>query len=281
MTEYVELHCHSHFSLLDGASSPEALVTRAAELGMNALALTDHDAVYGAVPFVEAARAQGIQPILGTELTLADGAHLTLLAENATGWANLCTLITLARHNANKGQAALPPDTLSAYTTGLIALSGCRKGHVPSALATGGEAAARAELDRLVALFGRDNVAVELTRAGDPLDDERNDTLAALAAEFRLPTVATNNVHYHHPARRRLATALAAVRARRSLDEMDGWLPAAGTAHLRSGEEMAARFAPWPGAVTTEAVSGGISVANATGSARSWSVPSCVRISYL
>src|SRR5690606_19715625 len=90
MAEYVELHAHSSFSLLDGASSPEALVARAAALGMPALALTDHDAVYGAVRFVQAARAQGIRPILGAELSLSDGTHLTLLVENATGWHTLC-----------------------------------------------------------------------------------------------------------------------------------------------------------------------------------------------
>src|SRR5690606_39043913 len=132
----------------------------------------------------------------------------------------------------------------------------CRKGHVPAALARHGEAAAGRELDRLVALFGADHVAVELTCYGDPLDDERNDALAALAAARRLPTVATTNAHYHTPARRRLATALAAVRARRSLDEMDGWLPAAATSHLRSGAEMAARFAAWPGAVARAAAFG-------------------------
>src|SRR5690606_12017695 len=103
------------------------------------------------------------------------------------------------------------------------------KGHVPAALAVGGEQAARAELDRLVALFGRDGVAVELTDRGDPLDHDRNDALAALAHAAGLPTVATTNAHYHAPARHRLATALAAVRARRSLDEMDGWLPAGAT----------------------------------------------------
>src|SRR5690606_17813468 len=94
MTEYVELHAHSYFSLLDGASSPEELVAQAAALGMPALALTDHDAVYGAVRFVQVARAQGIHPILGAELTLSDGTHLTLLVENAAGWHNLCRLIS-------------------------------------------------------------------------------------------------------------------------------------------------------------------------------------------
>src|SRR5690606_25342551 len=119
MPVYIELHAHSYFSLLDGASSPEALVQKAAELGMPALALTDHDAVYGAVRFQAAARQYGVKPIFGAELTLAEGHHLTLLVENEVGWRNLCTLITAARHNAQKGQAALPVDLLEVHTEGL------------------------------------------------------------------------------------------------------------------------------------------------------------------
>jgi error-prone DNA polymerase len=127
---------------------------------------------------------------------------------------------------------------------------------VPRALAVGGVEAAAYELDRLVALFGRSNVVVELTDHGDPYDDDRNDVLFALAGRRKLEVVATNNVHYATPGRRRLATALAAVRARRSLDDMDGWLPAAGTAHLRSGAEMQRRFAAYPGAVENAAMFG-------------------------
>src|SRR5205807_7400767 len=105
------------------------------------------------------------------------------------------------------------------------------------------------ELARLVDAFGREHVAVELWDHGDPLDSARNDALVQLAASAGLDLVATNNVHYATPARRPLATALAAVRARRSLAELDGWLPAAATAHLRSGAEQARRFARYPGAV--------------------------------
>lgn len=124
MTDYIELHCHSNFSLLDGASHPEELAARAAELGLPALTLTDHDAVYGAIRFVDAARAHNLHPILGVELSLAGGHHLTLLAENSAGWHNLCALITAARQHAPKGQAALPYVVLREHTHGLIALSG-------------------------------------------------------------------------------------------------------------------------------------------------------------
>jgi len=121
---YVELHAHSSFSLLDGVSSPEALVLQAVELGMPSLALTDHNALYGAVPFVEAATSHGIRPILGAEITLEDGHHLTLLVENGQGWRNLCALISQAQANAPKGQATLSWSVLAGRTDGLIALSG-------------------------------------------------------------------------------------------------------------------------------------------------------------
>src|SRR6266545_4169163 len=125
--DYVELHCHSAYSLLDGTSTPADLVVQAAYLGMDALALTDHNAVYGAVPFLSAAKAHDIRPILGAELTLADGHHLTLLVADEQGWRNLCTLISRAQANAPKGHAALPLDILEGHTDGLICLSGCRQ----------------------------------------------------------------------------------------------------------------------------------------------------------
>src|SRR6266540_6340116 len=103
--DYVELHCHSSFSLLDGASTPEALIARAGDLGMDALALTDHDALYGAVPFATAAKARGIRPIFGAELTLEDGHHLTLLVENETGWRKLWFLISRGRMHQHKGES--------------------------------------------------------------------------------------------------------------------------------------------------------------------------------
>jgi error-prone DNA polymerase len=267
---YAELHCHSNFSFLDGASHPEELAEQAARLGLRGLALTDHDGFYGVVRFSEAARALNLKTVFGAELSLElpgpqngepdpVGRHLLVLARDEHGYARLSA--TIAEAHLLGGEKGKPDYQGLEHLAGVLrdqvlVLTGCRKGHVPAALATGGEPAARAELDRLVALFGRDGVAVELTCRGDPLDDERNDTLAGLAEELRLPTVATNNVHYHAPDRWRLATAVAAVRARRSLDELDGWLPAAGTGCLRSGAEMADRFTAWPGAVARAAALG-------------------------
>ena len=130
-----------------------------------------------------------------------------------------------------------------------LVLTGCRKGAVPKALISSGPAAARAELVRLQHYFGRANVAVEIWDHGEPFASARNDALAEQACQAGADIVATNNVHYHRPGRARLATAMAAVRGRRSLDDMDGWLPAAASAHLRSGAEQARRFARYPGAV--------------------------------
>ncbi len=137
----------------------------------------------------------------------------------------------------------------SSHADHWVVLTGCRKGIVPAALVAQGPARAAAELRRLQTLFGPGNVVVELWDHGDPLDSARNDALVALADRCGSEIVATNNVHYHQPSRRPLATALAAVRARRSLDDIDGWLPAAAAAHLRGGAEQARRFARYPGVV--------------------------------
>ncbi|MFB6396838.1 error-prone DNA polymerase [Polymorphospora lycopeni] len=264
---YAELHCHTNFSFLDGASHPEELAEEAARLGLTALAVTDHDGFYGVVRFAEAARELRLPTIFGAELSLGLpgpqngepdplGRHLLALAHGPEGYARLAR--TISRAHLRGGEKGKPDygeleEIAAELRDHVLVLTGCRKGPVPAALLTAGVGAAARELDRLTALFGADNVAVELTDHGDPTDGDRNDALAGLAARAGLPTVATNNVHYATPARRRLATTLAAVRARRSLDEIDGWLPAAATAHLRGGAEMAARFAAYPGAVARAA----------------------------
>ncbi|GID32060.1 error-prone DNA polymerase [Paractinoplanes brasiliensis] len=270
VTPYAELHCHSNFSFLDGASHPEELAEEAARLGLRGLAVTDHDGFYGVVRFSQAARELGLPTIFGAELSLdltkpqngeadPEGRHLLALAHGHEGYARLAA--TLSRAQLAGGEKGKPEygdleEIAATLRDHVLILTGCRKGPVPLALATEGVDAAAYELDRLVALFGRPNVAVELTAHGDPYDDDRNDVLFALAKSRGLEVVATNNVHYATPARRRLATALAAVRSRRGLDEIDGWLPAAGTAHLRSGDEMARRFAAYPGAVEAAAMFG-------------------------
>jgi error-prone DNA polymerase len=260
---YAELHVHSNFSFLDGASSPETLIEEAARLRLNALALTDHDGFYGIVRFAEAAEKHDVATVFGAELSLdlskpqngvadPEGSHLLVLARGQGGYHRLAGAITSAQlaPRAEKGRPLYDLEQLGAEAHDeWMVLTGCRKGPVRQALEFEGVDAAAREVDRLVALFGRKNVLVELTDRGDPLDSTRNDSLAGIAEARGLGMVATGNVHYATTAQHKLSQALAAVRARRSLDELDGWLPAAPTAHLRSGAEMARRFARYPGAV--------------------------------
>jgi error-prone DNA polymerase len=266
---YAELHCHSNFSFLDGASHPEELVEEAARLGLDAIAITDHDGMYGVVRFAEAARELGIKTVFGAELSLGltapqngipdpEGEHLLVLARDPEGYRRLSRVISDAQiAGKEKGKPVYDLNEVAAAAGGhWVVLTGCRKAGVRAALEREGPAAAATQLRRLTELFGAGHVVVELTANGLPDDTERNDALAALAAAQQLNTVATTAAHYATPSRHRLATALAAVRARRSLDEMDGWLPAAATAHLRSGAEMADRFARWPGAVERAAALG-------------------------
>jgi len=267
---YAELHAHSSYSFLDGASAPVELAEEAERLGLHALAITDHDGFYGIARFAEAAEQLQVQTVFGAELSMGDdprspsptrggqpdpvGAHLLVLARGEEGYHRLAAAITHAQlAGGEKGRPHYDLDDLADRADGHWAiLTGCRKGSVRQALAAGGStggAAAADELDRLVARFGADAVNVELIDHGGPTDTRDNDILAALARERSLPIVATNNVHYAVPEKVHLAAAVAAVRANRSLDELDGWLPAHASAHLRSGAEMARRFRRHPGAI--------------------------------
>ena len=274
---YAELHAHSSYSFLDGASSPAELAEEAERLGLHALAITDHDGFYGIVRFAEAAEQLALATVFGAELSLAsspdaalagvapragaapsrsgaadpDAEHLLVLARGEEGYHRLAAAITHAQlAGGEKGRPRYDLDDLAEHADGHWAiLTGCRKGAVRQALATGGANAASRALDRLVERFGQAAVTVELIDHGGPTDTRDNDVLAALAAERGLPIVATNNVHYAVPERVHLAAAVAAVRANRGLDELDGWLPSHASAHLRSGAEMARRFRRYPGAI--------------------------------
>jgi error-prone DNA polymerase len=224
---YAELHAHSAYSFLDGASMHEHLVEEAARLRLAGLALTDHDGFYGAVRFAEAAQALGMPTVYGAELSLGlatpqngipdpHGSHLLVLARGADGYHRLSAAITRGHlDGGEKGRPVYDLDALGDAAEGhWTVLTGCRKGPVRQALASIGIDAARRELAALVDRFGRDRVVVELLDRGDPLDSARNDALAELAREAGLPIVATGNVHYARPDRTPLADALAAVRAR-------------------------------------------------------------------
>ncbi|MXG91138.1 error-prone DNA polymerase [Nocardioides flavescens] len=264
-TPYAELHCHSHYSFLDGASSPSELVDEAVRLGLHGLALTDHDGFYGAPMLAEAAAAHSghtLRTVYGAELSLGlpapqngvpdpEGRHLLVLARGVEGYHRLAAAMTEAHLRGDeKGRPVYDLDELAERGRGhWVVLTGCRKGTVRAALADRGPRAAAEELDRLTGLFGLDHVVVELSPSPHPETDETNALLADLARAHGLPLLAAGNVHHATPDSARLASAMAAVRARRSLADMDGWLDLAGTAHLRSGDEVAAALRRWPSAV--------------------------------
>ncbi|HEY5663866.1 MAG TPA: error-prone DNA polymerase, partial [Ilumatobacter sp.] len=178
------------------------------------------------------------------------GNHLLVLADGPVGYSRLARALSLGHLAGEKGAPQFTFADIADAVSGVSwVLTGCRKGAVPQALFDHGPSAARRELERLVSGFGRDRVLVELWDHGDPIDSARNDALAEIAHRVGVECVATNNVHYATPAQRKLATAIAAVRARRSLDEIDPWLPGSAGAHLRSGAEQARRFARYPGVV--------------------------------
>ncbi len=266
---YTELHAHSAFSFLDGSSSPEQLVAEAVRLGLDGLALTDHDGFYGVVRFAEAAAGTGLRTLYGSELSIGlpepqlgvpdpVGEHLLILARGQEGYRRLSRQISRAHLNGGeKGRPIYDLDALAnAGGDHWLVLTGCRKGSVRRALAAHGPLGARQALRRLMDRFGAGNVVVELTSSTAPTDDEDNDLLAVMAAELQLPLIATTGAHYAVPSANRLGAAMAAVRSRRSLDEADPYLPAGPGTHLRSGPEMAALFARHPDAVPTAAAIG-------------------------
>ena len=205
---YIELHCHSGFSFLDGTSPPEQLVLAAAALGYPALALTDHHGLYGSMAFAQAAKQHGLQAITGAELTLLDGAHITLLAETPTGYANLCRLITEAHlGREDRRDPRLDFASLEARHEGLIVLSGCRDGLLPRVLRTEGRSAALKLAERCRYVFGADGFFVELQRNQVYGDRSLTQNLADLADLANLPVVATGDVHYDRRERHQIGRA--------------------------------------------------------------------------
>src|SRR3989440_3664577 len=244
---YVELHAHSAYSFLDGASLPEELATRAAELGYEALALTDHDGVYGSLEFAHMAKAVGVRPITGAEVSLTDGSHATLLVESAAGYANLCRLLTAAHAGTRpkEGAEPLPPGLdatlLAELNDGLVCLSGCARHGIGVRNPNGAAALARA--------FGQERFYVELQRPYERGDERRNAHLRNLAQALGVETVATGDVHAHHRGRTALQDVLVAIRERTSLDGCEAERRGNHECFLAAPEEIAERFPDDRGAV--------------------------------
>lgn len=259
---YVELHLHSNYSLLEGASSIDELAWTAQAQGHRALALTDHDGMFGAMEFARAAKEAGLRPITGLELTLThasesgaaepERSHLTLLAENQPGYANLCHLSSLAfgleeETDAGKEKRRLDPclpvERLQAHTEGLIVLSGCPEARIPRLAEAGHLAEAARELQRLIDWFGDGNIFVELQDNLVFNDRSRNRALVQLAEEAGVGVVGTGNVHYHQRDRHRLQDVMVAVKHRKSLDESHRERRPNAEFYLRPPELQARRFA--------------------------------------
>jgi len=275
---YIELHAHSAFSFLDGASTPLELAAAAEELGYPAFALTDHDGIWGSREFAESCEGLAVRAITGAELTMAlpespDGpisrargdisahrprevAHLTLLVEGAAGYRNLCRLLTAAHSHTrdNPGRAASQPwatlEQVEEHAAGLVCLSGCaRDGALAGAFERGDTARGERLGRRLLAAFGRERFRVELQRPYWRHDRARNRWLAQLAARLGVATVATGNVHSHSRRRARLQDAFVAIGLGETLEESEPRRRGNRSSALASPAAMAARFAEHPEAV--------------------------------
>ncbi len=236
--EYAELHCHSAFSLLDGASNPEELAVRAKEIGLAALALTDHDDMGGIVRFATAARELELNAIIGAELTLDDHSHVILLAADETGYKNICRLITKARSACVRGSPRVQSADLYASSDGLVVLSGCPHGRIPSALTKGDVESARACAREFKEVFG-DRFYIEMWDHYITQEQILAKQLLELADECEIPWVATNNVHYSRPEKRIVHDVLTCLRHEVTLAEAGRRLRPNASWYMKSPDEMA------------------------------------------
>jgi error-prone DNA polymerase len=238
---YVELHAHSNYSFLDGASSVEDLVVAAKERGMDALAVTDTNGLYGAVRFWNAANEVGIKPIHGVELQTLDFGHLVLIARDEVGWRSLCRIVSKAQL---AGEKTKPQATLALVREdpdGLFALTGCAHGRVPSLMRAGDVDAAREALAMLAQIFG-ERCFVEISDHLDPNDPALCDALVEIANEQGLGAVVTNNVHYAWPVGRRLHDVLRCIDLGLVLDEAGDRLKPNGEYWLKDGVVLRERL---------------------------------------
>lgn len=246
---YVELHCHSAFSFLDGASLPEELVQQALKLNMKALALTDHNGLYGSMEFAQAAKAWGIQAITGAEVTLTDESHVVLLVENDKGYANLCRLLSRAHLDHPRGEPKVSWELLCRHHEGLILLTGCRLGPVAKLVDQNQMDEAKQVVKRYLDVFGKDNLWIELQQNFVRGDTVRIRRLIEIAKELHLGIVATNNVHYHERSRHRLHDVLTAIKHNTTLDASHRLRRANAEFYLKSPQQMRALFAELPQAI--------------------------------
>ena len=271
--EYIELHAASAFSFLAGASQPEALVERAVELDMPAIALADRNGLYGVARFHTAAKRCGVQAHIGAEIAVtsfgprlqppawlphepsAEPSRLVLLCASQTGYQNLCQLITRFKmREATKAEGAATLEDLEEFSAGLICLTGGEEGPLASALAHGGDPEARKVTERLTSIYGRGNLYVELQRHHERSEECRNQSLLSLASDLHLPVIATNGVRAATDKDRELLDVLTSIRFHTSLDQAGRLLTANDSRSLRSAREMAALFRDIPEAIANTGI---------------------------
>jgi DNA polymerase III subunit alpha len=245
---YVHLHVHSEYSILDGACRIDPLVRRAAEFGMPAVGLTDHGSMAGAVDLSKAAAKAGVKPIMGCEIYVVDDhkarpqrerrGHLTLLAETREGYHNLVRLVSAGYLDGYWYKPRVDLEQLAAHADGVIALSGCLSGRVCKALVDGDDRLAREELDKLVQVFGRDDVYVEVQDGGIDIQTQINPSLVALSRDAGLPLVGTGDVHYLTAADAIPHEALLCIQTGDTLDNPNRFRFSNHGFYLRSPQEM-------------------------------------------
>ena len=257
---FVHLHVHTQYSLLDGFSDPKKLVARAKEMGMPAVAITDHGSMYGVIEFFNAARAAGVKPIIGIEAYMAargmtarldkQSRHLLLLAENQVGYQNLLKIATAAQLDGFYYYPRIDHDFLSAHSEGLICSTGCMSAEIPRAIREKGPDAARKLLDWYYDVFGRDNFFFELQEHEIPELHELNRSLLQLGERYQARYIATNDAHYINPGDARLQDILLCIQTGNLITDPNRFKMSVDSFYLRSPEEMGRLFAEVPEALS-------------------------------
>ena len=254
MTDFVHLHLHTEYSLLDGACRIGEMMARAKELGQTAVAITDHGVMYGAVDFYRAAKDAGLKPIIGCEVYLASGSridrdreagnpmHLLLLAENQTGYQNLIALVSRGFIEGFYSKPRVDLELLRQYAEGLICCSACLSGPLSSAILNYNPDGARRWAQTLSEIFGADNFFIELQDHGLPDELTVNRTLREIAREMNLPMVVTNDVHYLNREDAAIQDVLMCIQTNKTVDDTDRMKFETEEFYLKSGDEMAALF---------------------------------------
>jgi error-prone DNA polymerase len=246
---YIELHAASAFSFLDGASLPESLIEACNNFEMPSMALLDRDGIYGAARFHLSAKKAGIQAHVGAEISLSSGCRLPVLVLNRTGYQNLCRLLTQMKLNAPKGTATVSEEDLIPYSEGLVCLTGGERGPLPQTLQRDGMKEGRRTVERLVDIFGRDCVYVELQRHFLREEEAANQRAVEIAQALRLPLLATNGVRYAMPQEREVLDVFTCLRNHRTLETAGRLLVRNAESRVKAPHEMARLFSDLPEAL--------------------------------